>query len=208
MPNHPGPPRDSGNRSLNRAALVALLERLDADPERAAERYRELHRKLSRLYEWRGCTRSDELADEALDRVALKLEAGLEVHAIESYVARVAWLVFRERVRREQRQRTALEGGDWMPAAEEPDPQAAILRHCFKLCLGQLNDGERQQLLRYYEGERSAKIDNRRRLAEELGLAANALRIRMHRRRQQLEGCVAGCQKRSTAETDRAAASL
>lgn len=187
---------------------MALLERLDADPARAAERYRELHRKISRLYEWRGCPRAEELADEALDRVALKLEAGLEIHAIESYVSRVAWLVFREEVRREVRQRTALESGDWPAPAEAPDPEADVRRGCFRKCLSGFTDGQRQQLLRYYEGERSAKIDNRRRLAEELGVAASALRLRMHRQRQRLEQCVTGCVQRSGAETDRAAASL
>ena len=207
MSNHPRKPADSGERSLNRAALEALLARLDADPVRAAERYRELHRKISRLYEWRGCARADELADETLDRVALKLEAGLEIRSIESYAGRVAWLVFREIVRREQRQRTALESGDWPVSTAETEPQDDTLRRCFGLCLGQLNDGQRQLLLRYYEDKGNAKIENRKRLAEELGLAASALRLRMHRQRQQLESCVGRCQS-SKAETDRAAASL
>jgi len=45
-------------------------------------------------------------------------------------------------------------------------------------------------ILRYYQGEQRAKIENRRALAERLGLTINALRIRASRIRSRLEACV------------------
>jgi hypothetical protein len=48
-------------------------------------------------------------------------------------------------------------------------------------------------VLEYYRQERKAKIDHRKLLAAELGIAVNALRIRAHRIRRSLEQCVHTC---------------
>lgn len=48
-----------------------------------------------------------------------------------------------------------------------------------------LTPGERDLLVRYYQGERS--IRSRKALAEELGVPMNALRIRAHRLRRRVE---------------------
>jgi len=45
----------------------------------------------------------------------------------------------------------------------------------------------------YYEGERTEKISNRRRLAATLVLSENALRSRVQRLRDRLEQCVQVC---------------
>src|SRR5262249_60814585 len=75
------------------------------------------------------------------------------------------------------------------PTVDEPDR----LQDCFDGCLAQLPEESRTLLLQYYEGERAAKISNRRRLAAMLGLTDNALRSRVQRLRERLEQCVQGC---------------
>jgi hypothetical protein len=52
-------------------------------------------------------------------------------------------------------------------------------------------------ILDYYREDRGGKIDSRKQLAEKMGLPINALRIRSHRIRVQLEKCVAGCLRKS-----------
>lgn len=192
------PPISPGSRGHDWQAFEALLEHLDPDRDRAAVRYQQIHSKLTRLYEWRACSSPEELADETLDRVASKLASGLEIRSTENYVSRVASMVFREIVRREQRQRSsaeamARESPQVGPQAGDGDDGDDDLRRCFHRCLGSLESSDREQLLRYYAQEKSAKIDNRRRMAEVLGLAAGTLRIRMHRLRKRLETCIARC---------------
>ncbi len=193
MPEHQRTRRKTRDRELNRDALEALLRRLDPDREVAAERYQEIHSRLTRLYEWRHCSSPEELADEALDRVARKLRDGLEIRSPERYVTRVASLVFREIVRREQRRRLAVEDEMRHPAPIESDGEDDHRSRCFHRCLDRIEAQDKARLLRYYEGDRGAKIVNRRRLASELGVAPGTLRVRMLRARQGLQACVDDC---------------
>jgi DNA-directed RNA polymerase specialized sigma24 family protein len=73
------------------------------------------------------------------------------------------------------------------PFAEEPQ------LHCLDQCLAELNDPHRELILRYHEGEKGIRIRNRIRLARELGMELNALRIRAHRIRAALQKCVRDC---------------
>ena len=203
------PDMTSRPRDLSRESLEALLTRLDPDRDRAATLYRTIHSRLCRLYEWRGCSSPEELADETLDRVASKLEQGVEINSPEHYIARVAYLVFRELVRREQRKRAALEAERYI-AEQNTVEQGSTndLSSCFSACLKQFETTDREHLLRYYEGDKSVKIANRRGLREELGIAAGTLRIRMHRMRLRLEECVYKCLARLGKETDPPASTL
>src|SRR5579863_10153854 len=53
-----------------------------------------------------------------------------------------------------------------------------------------------QLIMKYYQGDKQARIEARRDLATRLGIPLNALRIRAHRIRVHLEGCVEQCTKR------------
>ena len=57
-------------------ALERLLARLDADADRAAEAYEVLRQTLTRFFDWRGAHFPDECADEAINRLARRLDAG------------------------------------------------------------------------------------------------------------------------------------
>jgi len=72
---------------------------------------------------------------------------------------------------------------------EDIEPSYECLEHC----LEHLPSTNRQLVLEYYRQERKAKIDHRKLLAAELGIAVNALRIRAHRIRRSLEQCVHSC---------------
>jgi DNA-directed RNA polymerase specialized sigma24 family protein len=65
--------------------------------------------------------------------------------------------------------------------------------------MGQLSPENRRLVLEYYQNEKRAKIDHRRKLAEQLGIAVNALRIRAHRIRLQLQKCVQACLEQAEA---------
>jgi DNA-directed RNA polymerase specialized sigma24 family protein len=56
-----------------------------------------------------------------------------------------------------------------------------------------LSDENRELVLRYYQADGRKKIEERKLLAEELGIAPNALRIRAYRIRAALQKCLEKC---------------
>lgn len=183
-------PRHSSDRwELTRSALDALLVRLDRDGDRAAAAYEELRRRLVALLGWWGADQPHELADQALDRVAVKLHEGAVVPdaSLHAYVRGVAHLVFQEwsrkAAREEQVQRES--SGLWEGRGDVEDAHRAL-----DGCLGHLTSADRRLILDYYTAEEASNIAGRRRLAMKLGLSATALRIRAHRVRERLQQCV------------------
>lgn len=186
-------PRTVGSQALNRESLDALLACLDSDRDRAAEKYEAIRRKLIRLFEWRGCEFPEELADMTLDRVGKRMSEGVKVESTDplSYVYGVAHLVYKEEWRRAAQKQKFLNSKDLHPIPPEEEPEDQRLA-CLKKCLGQLPADQRRLLLDYHKGE-EGNIRSRKKLADELGIPINALRIRVHRIRRKLEDCIGSC---------------
>ena len=64
---------------------------------------------------------------------------------------------------------------------------------CLEKCLDKLTPRNRELILEYYHDERGEKIEHRRTLARELGIGVNALWIRAHRIRTNVERCFFDC---------------
>jgi DNA-directed RNA polymerase specialized sigma24 family protein len=181
-------------RSISKADLVRLLARLAADEEHAAREYERLRRTLIRFFDGRGACPPDECADQTLDRLARKLQA-TAVDDVWNYAHGIARLVLLERRRRPLE--SSIDRMD--DPAMLPVPHASSdgdddrLQKCFDRCLAELPADSRSLILRFYQGERSEKISNRRELAATLVLTENALRSRMQRLRDRLEHCVRTC---------------
>jgi DNA-directed RNA polymerase specialized sigma24 family protein len=182
-------------------AFEALLRQLSPDRERAGELYETIRHKLIRLFEWRGCTSPEDLADETFDRVARRLSEGVELRSNDpyGYFCGVAHLLYKEVLREAAREHRALGSGEWPPpCAEEEEPSDARLE-CLRRCLAELPPDQRDLVLRYYQGKSNSgenNIRNRQQLAREVGIEMNALRIRVHRVRRKLEACVHACLRR------------
>src|SRR5690242_15807691 len=76
--------------ALTAEAFSKFLARLDADRERAGEKYEDLRRTLIKFFEWRGAPFPGEQADETFNRVARKLDEGVEVKNFGGYCYEVA----------------------------------------------------------------------------------------------------------------------
>ena len=63
--------------ALDSTGFNKFLSRLGDDPDSAAERYEEFRLKLTSFFTWKGVATylADDLADEALDRIAGKVSA-------------------------------------------------------------------------------------------------------------------------------------
>jgi len=171
-----------------------LLAALDADRERAGERYEVQRRKLVRLFGWRGCLEAEQCADETLDRVARQLAAGAHVPDVGAYCHGVAMNVLREYWRRPERRADAFP--DARRGAAPPDPEIERREtrlDCLDGCMAGLEEPARALLVRYHAAGEGPARARRSALARELGLPLNALRIRTHRLRTALARCIDAC---------------
>jgi DNA-directed RNA polymerase specialized sigma24 family protein len=182
--------RTNDARSITAAGFTRLLGRLHPDLERAGEEYERLRRALVKFFDWRGAPEPDSCADEALDRLAKKLDE-TDVEDVRNYAHGIARHILLER--RRDPSFSSIEGHPHLPAVVTPEDEDAQLHHCFDRCLAEIPEDGRSLVVRYYEGERSTKISNRRSMAAALGLSEGALRSRVQRLRDRLEQCVQSC---------------
>ena len=190
---------------LTQPVFAKLLAHLDADAERAGEKYEQIRRAIVKYFESRGCAWSHELADETINRVARKISEGTEIQetSLSGYFYGVARNVFREYLRDPALNATPVES---LPRGQHPasssyeaslraSEQADVERHleCLESCVEKLPAGTRGLIISYYECDKGSKVEYRRKLAETSGLSPNSLRIRVHRIREKLEKCVEEC---------------
>jgi DNA-directed RNA polymerase specialized sigma24 family protein len=178
--------------SLTQEAWNKLLAAFSEDPDEAARQYEVLRIKLIKYFDWRRIPLSEDRADEVFNRVARRIDEGQKIDNVAAYAFRVAYLVYLEAIKE--------------PQHEELDPEKALSedkqfvddererrRSCFDLCLGHLPIEKRDLLLAFHQEERRAKIENRKTLADQLEITINALRIKVHRIRKELETCIWSC---------------
>lgn len=170
--------------------FAMLLNWLAPAEAEAADRYETIRRRLIRLFGKKGCTDPELLADITITRVTLKLPEIKDTYVGEPvfYFVGVARWVYKEWLRGRE-----VPVDDAPPLKFDPRPLQDAARECLHKCLGELPVEQRDLVLDYYAYEKSAKIEMRRQLADELGLTPNALRLRAHRIRATLEACVLGC---------------
>jgi hypothetical protein len=187
-----------GDDGESRTDLNRLLLRLDSDPASAWEKYRGLRCRLVKFFEWNQCAFPEELADDVLDRVALKPveEKIRDVAEFAIGVARNVRFEVQKRILRE----THI--ADW-PGGEEslPEPRnredeiVSGLDHRGRLdflrqCLEKLKAEDRTLAVEYYSADEEKQKVHRQKLAIAAGVTMIALRVRANRLREKLEECV------------------
>jgi len=180
---------------LTSEAFGRLLDHLDADRERAGERYEDLRRTLVGFFEWRGAPFPDEHADETLDRVARKIGEGLAIRNIGGYCYTVARLVLLETLKGPDSRRAPIGATDLAAPADVADEAQAKEAHlvCLDGCLRALPEESRALIFEYYRDDSRGRIESRRALAARVGVNAEALANRAQRLRGKLEQCVTAC---------------
>ena len=186
--------------ALSSQALQRLLTWLGAEGEEPGQGYLAIRRRLVDFFDRRNCATPDELTDEVLNRVARRLEEEGTIHteAPAKYCYVVARFVLMEHRRETQRAQRLTQGirteyvGLEASAGEDTDVYEKMLV-CLERCTVSLPPRDRDLIIRYYAGTGRAKIDNRRALARQLGITANALSIRACRIRDALYQCVGRC---------------
>ena len=179
---------------LTKEALDRFLDRLDADRDKAGEKYEAIRLKLLKYFEWRGSEAPDIDADETINRVIRRIEEGENVYNLNGYIYGVAKLVYAESAKRRNRKEELLDDASRLELSVEPDNLEVTERQgCFDRCLGYLTNEDREIITEYYQYEKGQKIAYRKQLAIRFNISPNALRIRAHRQRVNLEACVGEC---------------
>lgn len=180
---------------LTPKAFDQFLSLLDLDRDRAGESYEALRRNLIQLFIWRGCRDPESHADETINRVIRKIDEGEEVRDVIAYAHGVARRLLLEVFKKQEREQIGIDELPPLVAQpEEQDDETGVL--CLRRCLNRLPEESRQLIVLYYQGEKSAKIENRKRLAEGLSVTLGTLRYRAFDLRQRLQGCIERCMGR------------
>lgn len=175
-----------GRWSLTQESFDSLLAWLDSDRERAGRRYEEIRRRLIKIFACRGCHEPEDLADETINRVAKKVA---DISATYEGDPALYFYGVANKVHLESVKKRPASPAPPAPQAEEFEREHDCLERCMEL----LPPRNRELVLQYYHEERGAKIEHRQALADQLGIALNALRIRAHRIRMTLRRCVEAC---------------
>jgi DNA-directed RNA polymerase specialized sigma24 family protein len=172
---------------LSQEALFRLLTRLNADPLLAGEEYEKLRARLMYFFERKGCRVPAELSDETINRVARKVEAGIEIEDVFKFSHGVARLVLLEHWNDPKREWDQLDERLSSPKSDREFDEHRL--ECMEKCLQSLPPEERDLIVKNCILDKKGKEE----LAGALGLTINALRLRVFRIRTRLHECREKC---------------
>lgn len=174
---------------LDKEAWDQLLSWLDRDPEKAGQKYETIRARLVKVLIYRKCAAPEEIADEIINRVAMKVSEirGTYKGDPASYFYGVAKHVILENQRRTQKVEPF---DDRLHNILRPEPTDELGYDCMDSCMKTLTPANRELVRRYFE---EANPGQRESLARSLGITKNALAVRVFRILQSLKKCVFKC---------------
>lgn len=180
--------------SLSPEAWTIFLKRLDEDSEKAGHIYETLRSRLITIFRCRGVIDPPGLADEAIDRIVKGLERE-EIRDVFAYAAAVARYVASEAFRRPPPVSLAdvQEPRQNQSSDDSSEREADLRLDCLEKCTATLNESDRNLISNWYKNEKSQKVEDKRRLAANLGITVETLRVRAYRVREHIRTCVIEC---------------
>lgn len=191
------------NLAITQERFEDLLAWLDSDRDGAGHKYEEIRRSLVKIFAWRKCSDAEAMADATINIVAQK--ACQLRGSYEGKPHLYFYGVARNLIREYQHNGTmmvALDDADPRDSSvvDDTDDEVEETDACLGKCLDTLGSRDRELVLAYYQKDGQEKIDLRRELAQDRGIDTNALRVRMHRMRGLLAGCIERCLKTISAK--------
>lgn len=163
-----------------------LLAWLNSDRDKAGEKYENIRAGLIRVFVSKGFSNAEDLADETISRVTVRLP-----DIRESYVGDPARYFhgFARNIILEERRRPEIATEEF-PIVLNPETKTSDEHDWLLKCLQLLPPNKRELILDYYLYQGHDKIEHHRGMARELGISEGALRGRAHHIRVDLEKCV------------------
>jgi DNA-directed RNA polymerase specialized sigma24 family protein len=190
------PDLNSRDRS---APLDTLLDRLASGSD-VAPAYEQLRMRLVTFFRLRFPVEAEALADEAIDRLARRLDDGTQVDNPASYALGIARFLLLEASTRQRKEAHAAREAMLELELQAPDTESDPALPALRACLDSIDPESARLILEYYavdddrneHGDGESRIERRQRLAARLGMTLNALRNRALRTRLALEKCIRG----------------
>jgi len=150
---------------------------------------------LIRIFVSKGLSDAEDLADETINRVTKKLLEIRDTYVGEParYFHGVARFIILEVNRRKE---IAVEE---VPVVSTEDEVHSDEYDCLVKCLRFMSADKREMILDFYTYDGRDKIEQHKRMANELGITDGALRGRAHHVRGSLEKCIQQCIERMKA---------
>lgn len=174
-------------KELTAEKFAGFLTWLNPSAEDAGVEYERLRFRLITYFTARNSRFAEELADETINRVALKI-ADTIIENKFAFCYGVAKNVFLESLRKEKH---FVDIDDVQIAAKEKVEDFS--NQCLDKCLEELSTENRTLILDYFSENKTAKISLRERLADNLGVTKVNLRMKIVRIKQALKICLKEC---------------
>ena len=166
----------------------SLLTWLGNDRELAATKYETIRAGLVRMFVSKGFSDAEDLADETINRVMVRLPDIKAKYSGEPacYFHGVARNIIRESQRRREIAVGVIEG-----RVEPVQPRET--HDCLGNCLERLPESKRDLILDYYLYEGHDKVEHHKQMACQLNLSEGAFRSRAYQIRLHLQNCMLRC---------------
>lgn len=181
--------RENEAKELTTEKFANFLTWLHPVREVAGDEYERLRFRLITFFSNRNCRFPDELVDETINRVCLKIGEE-QIQNKVAFVYGFAKNVFLESTRKDKHHVNIDEVNVASPDIVE---STSIAADVLDKCLGELSAENRTLILDYYSEQKQAKIDLHRQLSERLKTTQSALRMRIVRIKQTLKHCLEEC---------------
>jgi DNA-directed RNA polymerase specialized sigma24 family protein len=175
-----------------------LLEYLSSNAEEAGVEYEKIREGLIKYFYFRGCLDPEALADETINRVAVKLpEAQFDGKFVfANYFYSFAANIYLEEQRRRKRLVSIEDDIESLTAeSEQPNKENNPLSVCMEICILKHQPEDRELLLKYYGFEKSERVEQRKALAAAQKISDGKLYVKISRLRKTLRECLKKCLK-------------
>lgn len=166
-----------------------LLAWLGNDRDSAGRKYETIRSGLVRIFVSKGFSDAEDLADETINRVIMRLPDIKAKYSGEParYFHGVARNVIRESNRRKEIAVGVIEG------RVEPPPEPRDTHDCLGHCLDRLPANKRDLILDYYLYDGHDKVQHHKQMAGQLHITEGAFRSRAYQIRLYLQNCMLRC---------------
>ena len=171
----------------------SLLAWLGSDRESAGRKYEVIRSGLVRIFVSKGFNDAEDLADETINRVMVRLPQirGSYIGEPAYYFRGVAKNIIRESVRRKEIS-GSLKEARIDPVIEIQEDTKEDL-NCLDHCLERLPGQKKDLILDYYLYEGHQKVRHHKNMADHLRITEGAFRSRAYQIRLKLQNCMQQC---------------
>jgi DNA-directed RNA polymerase specialized sigma24 family protein len=175
--------------TITQEQFDSLLAWLATDRELAGMKYESVRSGLVRIFISRGFNDAEDLADETINRVMVRLPdiCGNYIGEPARYFYGVARNVIRENLHRKEI------AFDVIDVHVQPKPEVPEEQICLKHWLQRLPRTKREFILHYYLYDGHDKIEHHKRMAGKLNITLGAFRSRAFQIRLHLQNCMRQC---------------